>query len=38
MTYYDSLETRDPAERERDLMGKLARQLRHAREHSPYYT
>lgn len=37
MTYYDSLETRDPMEREQDLMGKLARQLRHAREHSPYY-
>jgi len=27
MTYYDALETRDPAERERDLMGKLERQL-----------
>ena len=26
-TYYDSLETRDPAERAQDLMGKLARQL-----------
>jgi phenylacetate-CoA ligase len=37
MSYYDSLETRDPAEREQDLMGKLARQLVHAREHSPYY-
>lgn len=37
MTYCDSLETRDPAEREQDLMGKLARQLRHAREYSPYY-
>ncbi|MDS4022386.1 MAG: AMP-binding protein [Candidatus Competibacter sp.] len=37
MTYYDSLETRDPMEREQDLMGKLARQLRHAREHTPYY-
>lgn len=37
MTYYDSLETRDPAEREQDLMDKLARQLRHAREHSFYY-
>ncbi|HRD67950.1 MAG: AMP-binding protein [Candidatus Competibacter sp.] len=37
MSHYDSLETRDPGQRERDLMGKLARQLRHAREHSPYY-
>jgi phenylacetate-CoA ligase len=37
MNYYDALETRDPEERERDLMGKLAQQLRHAREHSSYY-
>lgn len=25
MTYYDSLETNNPVEREQDLMGKLAR-------------
>ena len=37
MNYYDALETRDPEERERDLMGKLAQQLRHASQHSPYY-
>ncbi|MBL8441942.1 MAG: AMP-binding protein [Betaproteobacteria bacterium] len=38
MSHYDSLETRDPGQRAHDLMGKLARQLRHAREHSPYYS
>lgn len=36
-SYYDSLETRDPAQREQDLMAKLARQLAHAKEKSPYY-
>lgn len=36
-TYYDALETRDPEQREQDLMAKLARQLAHAKEHSPYY-
>ena len=28
MSYYDPLETRDPAEREQDLMDKLVRYLR----------
>lgn len=37
MSYYDPLETRSPAEREADLLGRLARQVAHAREHSPYY-
>ncbi|MBS1189167.1 MAG: putative phenylacetate-CoA ligase [Rhodocyclaceae bacterium] len=37
MSYYDPLETRDPEERERDLMDKLARQVAHARETSAYY-
>lgn len=27
-SYYDSLETRDPEQREQDLMARLARQLR----------
>ena len=35
--YYDTLETRDPEQRERDLMAKLTRQLAHAKEHSTYY-
>ncbi len=30
MSYYDPLETRDPEEREADLMDKLARQVAHA--------
>lgn len=37
MNYYDALETRDPEQREQDLMAKLARQLAHAKEKSPYY-
>ena len=37
MNYYDFRETRAPMEREQDLMGQLARQLVHARDHSPYY-
>ncbi len=36
-SYYDSLETRAPEQRERDLMDKLARQLAHAKERSAYY-
>ncbi len=32
MSYYDPLETRDPEEREADLMDKLARQVAHAKE------
>ncbi len=37
MNYYDSLEIRDPAEREQNLMDQLVRQLIHAREHASYY-
>src|SRR6185369_15014835 len=37
MSYYDPLETRDPDEREADLMDKLARQVAHAKETTPYY-
>lgn len=37
MSYYDPLETRDPEEREADLMGKLARQVAHAKETTHYY-
>ncbi len=37
MSYYDPLETRDPEEREADLMGKLARQVAHAKARAPYY-
>lgn len=37
MSYYDSLETRDPAVREADLMDKLRRQLAHAKQASIYY-
>ena len=37
MSYYDPLETRDPDEREADLMDKLARQVAHAKETTHYY-
>ena len=37
MSYYDPLETRDPAEREQDLMDKLVRQVAHAKESTSYY-
>lgn len=37
MSYYDPLETRDPDEREADLMDKLARQVAHAKETTSYY-
>jgi phenylacetate-CoA ligase len=37
MSYYDPLETRDPEEREQDLMDKLARQVAHAKETTHYY-
>jgi phenylacetate-CoA ligase len=37
MSFYDPLETRDPEERESDLMDKLARQVAHAKETSSYY-
>jgi len=29
-TFYDALETRDPAERERDVFGRLSQQIAHA--------
>ena len=35
--YYDALEVRDPAERERALFDRLPAQVRHARERSAYY-
>ncbi len=37
MSFYDPLETRDPEEREADLMDKLARQVAHAKESTHYY-
>ena len=37
MSYYDSLETRDPAVREADLIDKLLSQLAHAKQASTYY-
>ena len=36
-SHYDALETRDPAERERDLFARLPRQLALARERTPHY-
>jgi phenylacetate-CoA ligase len=35
--HYDALETRDPAERERDLLRRLPRQLEYAAKASPHY-
>lgn len=37
MSYYDTLETRDPAVREADLFSKLRSQLTHALQASAYY-
>lgn len=37
MPHYDSLETRDPAERERSLFDRLPRQVAHAKAHAPYF-
>jgi phenylacetate-CoA ligase len=37
VSYYDPLETRDPAEREAHLTDRLARQVAHAKENSPHY-
>lgn len=37
MSFYDPLETRDPAEREADLMARLTRQVAHAKESTHYY-
>jgi phenylacetate-coenzyme A ligase PaaK-like adenylate-forming protein len=35
--HFDDLETRDPAQRERDLLSRLSQQVAHAKAHSPYY-
>lgn len=35
--YFDALETREPAVRERELLASLARQLVHAKAHAPYF-
>lgn len=35
--FYDALETRDPAERERALMAELPRQIAHAKAHAPFF-
>jgi phenylacetate-CoA ligase len=35
--YYDSLETRDPAARERDQFAGLGDHIRHAKTHAPYF-
>ena len=37
MTHFDSLETREPAERERQLFAALPQQIAHARAKSTYY-
>ena len=37
MKFYDSLETRDPADREASLMNRLPRQVAHAKQKSPYF-
>lgn len=37
MSFYDPLETRDPDEREADLMDKLVRQIAHAKETTHHY-
>ena len=36
--FYDSLETRDPPARERDLLAALPKQIAHAKAHAPAYT
>ncbi|MEK7738206.1 MAG: AMP-binding protein [Pseudomonadota bacterium] len=35
--YFDSLETRDPEQREREFMARLPRQVAHAKANSPYF-
>ena len=37
MSFYDSLETRDPEDREKYLMNKLPRMVAHAKERAPYH-
>ena len=36
-SHYDALETRDPAERERNLLERLPRQIAYAKSAAPYY-
>jgi phenylacetate-CoA ligase len=36
-SHYDALESRDPAEREADLMRSLSRQVAHAQRHAPAF-
>jgi phenylacetate-CoA ligase len=38
MDYYDDLETRDPAERERAQMAALSAQVAHAKARAPYFS
>ena len=35
--HYDALETRDPAQRERDLLARLPKQIAHAKSHASAY-
>lgn len=35
--YFDALETRDPQQRERDLMARLPQQIAHAKSHAPWF-
>jgi phenylacetate-CoA ligase len=37
MQYFDSLETRDPEQRERDLFAALPKQVAHAMQHAPAF-
>ncbi|NMG76197.1 phenylacetate--CoA ligase family protein [Aromatoleum diolicum] len=37
MTFYDARETRDPAERERELMARLPAQIAHAKANAPAF-
>jgi len=37
MKYFDSLETRDPEQRERDLFSALPRQVAHAKDNAPAF-
>ncbi|MBT4486540.1 MAG: phenylacetate--CoA ligase family protein, partial [Rhodospirillaceae bacterium] len=35
--FYDDLETRDPEQREEDLMAALSAQIAHAKANAPHY-
>ena len=35
--FYDAIETRDPEQREREQLARLAQQIAHARSHAPAY-